>query len=113
MKNQIFAFIFGLILFNVSFAQTGANYKQQFSKTEGIQYCSNYTKLSSVDQNYKHAANAQSVYSPESVSTVNCQHNPCFNGKISASGNYKDQFHANTAKLARDHCIKSNASCCN
>lgn len=112
MKNQIIAVVIGLIFVNTSFAQTRASYKQQFSKSEGVQYCSNFTKSASVVQNYKHAANVHFAYSSESVSIAKCQDNPCSHsnkpcdGKVchvqsNVSSNYKHPYYGGNYK-ARD-----------
>jgi hypothetical protein len=75
MKNQILAVIFGILLSftHVTFAQTGVNYKQQFSKSESVkQPCSNLTISNSIDPNYKQSAKANSVSSFEFASIAKC-----------------------------------------
>jgi hypothetical protein len=75
MKNQILAVIFGILLSftHVTFAQTGINYKQQFSKSESAkQACSNLTVSNSIDPNYKHSVRINSIPSSEFVSIATC-----------------------------------------
>ena len=132
MKNQIFAVVFGLILSfaNVSFAQTGASYKQQFKSSVNEKVCTNVSTSLSLNGNYKMSGGQKVSPSNSIASSVSCCNDSecaklqcCVNGNCSKgccsnnqmSANYK---HTSFQKVKGGcemtaKCDEHKAACCN